>query len=192
MKKYFKTTDGLKFSKNEVLAFRLSKLFENEKQLDVAKKLFISQPYVGQFCNGTRHPNFDTIQLISQTYGVTVDYLLGVTDDKEEIADTISKIEWLIFVYFRGVKESNISRELGLGSDWLGSHTRGERKNILPKNAIKLADKLGVSVEWLTNGKVKAETQIESKTENNNERELLDRISKLEAALNLLIQTEEK
>ena len=62
---------------------RLSKL-RNENNLsrdDLAKKLGVSYSTVSKYETGTREPDFKSLEVISKLFGVTTDYLLGLTND---------------------------------------------------------------------------------------------------------------
>ncbi|KRG12146.1 helix-turn-helix domain-containing protein [Lederbergia galactosidilytica] len=61
---------------------RLSRL-RKEKKLsrdDLASKLGISYSTVSKYETGTREPDFKTLEAISDIFDVTIDYLLGKSD----------------------------------------------------------------------------------------------------------------
>ncbi len=51
------------------------------KQKDLAKYLHISQNTYSQYETGVHSPPLETIVKIANYYGVSVDYLLGLTDN---------------------------------------------------------------------------------------------------------------
>lgn len=59
---------------------RLKELRGNQRQADVAEKMGIKPPTYAMYENDMREPNFHTLNLIADYYGVTVDYLLGRTE----------------------------------------------------------------------------------------------------------------
>ena len=61
---------------------RLKEL-RKEKQLsqaDLAKELQVSQRSISSWETGFRQPDFETLEQLAKYFGVTTDYLLGVTD----------------------------------------------------------------------------------------------------------------
>lgn len=53
----------------------------NWRQKDVADKLGITESAYGYYEQGRREPSVAVLEKLSQIYGVSVDYLLGLTDD---------------------------------------------------------------------------------------------------------------
>jgi len=49
-------------------------------QEDVAEKVFVTRQAVSRWENGDTLPNIDTLKLLSELFGVSVDTLLGLTD----------------------------------------------------------------------------------------------------------------
>lgn len=54
---------------------------KNWRQKDVADKLGITESAYGYYEQGRREPSVTVLERLSQIYGVSVDYLLGLTDD---------------------------------------------------------------------------------------------------------------
>ena len=66
-------------------------------QLDLAKKLGISQPTLAAYELGTKNPKLETLILLSKLFNVSTDYLLEVTDEKNsrEDLELLAKIKIL-------------------------------------------------------------------------------------------------
>ena len=72
----------------KMLRDRLIKLRGNETLESAAKKIGIDRTALGYYESGKRLPGIETLLRISNYYNVTCDYLLGLTDVKEENTDT--------------------------------------------------------------------------------------------------------
>ena len=57
-------------------------------QQQMADKLGVSRSAIGMYENGEREPNFETLELIADTFNVDMNYLYGRTDIK--IADPVT------------------------------------------------------------------------------------------------------
>ena len=66
---------------------RLKKLREDRgySQYTFAKKIGVAQSTVGGWESGARQPNFEMIRKIASFFQVSVDYLLGRTDDPHPV-----------------------------------------------------------------------------------------------------------
>lgn len=53
----------------------------NLTQKEISEKLGISQPQYARTENGGRAPSKETLELLSSFFGVSIDYLLGKTDN---------------------------------------------------------------------------------------------------------------
>ncbi|WP_432401042.1 helix-turn-helix domain-containing protein [Wukongibacter sp. M2B1] len=83
------------------LGQRLKQL-RKEKELtirEVAKLFSIGKSTLSDWENERRNPNYDMIKKLAEFYGVTVDYLLGITDEKNiytsksaEIPDELKEV----------------------------------------------------------------------------------------------------
>ena len=49
-------------------------------QRALAKKLFMSQSIINNYCTGRREPSLDVLVLLCKELYVSADYLLGLTD----------------------------------------------------------------------------------------------------------------
>lgn len=66
----------------EIMKARLQETFRNDTQETVARKLITSQSNVSKWLNG-QMPTTDNLISISKAYKVSVDWLLGISDEKE-------------------------------------------------------------------------------------------------------------
>ncbi|SFL09482.1 helix-turn-helix domain-containing protein [Halanaerobium salsuginis] len=71
---------------------RLKKLRKEKNlyQKELAEYLGVSRPTITQYESGARKPDNDTLEKIADHFNVTVDYLLGRTDERSP-ADKIKK-----------------------------------------------------------------------------------------------------
>ena len=53
---------------------------KNLSQTELAKDLEVSQRSVSSWETGFRQPDFETLEKLAKYFGVTSDYLLGLTD----------------------------------------------------------------------------------------------------------------
>lgn len=70
-------------SKQNTITIRLRELFGSEKQNEIAEKLFTSQSNVSKWKRGKGFPGANTLQFIAERYGVSIDWLLGLSNEKE-------------------------------------------------------------------------------------------------------------
>ena len=52
----------------------------NMAQIELARRIKMSQAIVNNYCKGKREPSLDVLILISKEINESTDYLLGVTD----------------------------------------------------------------------------------------------------------------
>jgi transcriptional regulator with XRE-family HTH domain len=71
-------------------------------QQQLADKLGISRSAVGMYEKGEREPNFETLELIADTFNVDMNYLLGKKPSTEVMPDT----------YYFNPKTSKIAQEI--------------------------------------------------------------------------------
>ena len=71
-------------------------------QVDVAEKLGISQPAYASWERGAKKPTHDNLVKIAQILNVSVDYLLG---NSEEKSDDLDNIELLFRMNSKGLTE---------------------------------------------------------------------------------------
>ena len=72
-----------------MFALKLKELRENLglSQRALAIKLGLSQSTIGMWESGQREPNFKTTEELANFFDVSIDYLLGRTDNKKPIID---------------------------------------------------------------------------------------------------------
>ena len=62
---------------------RLKEAFGQDTQETVGKKINMTQGNVSKLLSGSQQPTLETIYHVSEIYGVSVDWLLGLSDKKE-------------------------------------------------------------------------------------------------------------
>lgn len=67
----------------DVISSRLKELFAGETDAVAADKLLMTQGNLNKIKNGKQTPTLDTLKLISQKYHVSVDWILGLKDDRD-------------------------------------------------------------------------------------------------------------
>ena len=77
----------------ELLKARLAETFENDTQEVVARKLMTTQGNVSKWLNG-QIPTTDNLLSISKAYKVSVDWLLGISDEKEIDGGVLEKLTY--------------------------------------------------------------------------------------------------
>lgn len=68
----------------EKFSYRLIVLMEdfNMRQIDLSKKIGISNVTISRYLSGDRIPRLDVITKIASAFNVSIDYLLGLSDNK--------------------------------------------------------------------------------------------------------------
>ena len=66
-----------------VLAERLRELRGNDSQCDFAAKIGVKQTSYSSWERGVKDPAAQTVAQISSTFGVSADWLLGLSDNRE-------------------------------------------------------------------------------------------------------------
>lgn len=89
---------------SDIFRARLKEAFGTEPQETTARKLNMSQANISRILTGTQQPVLDTIYLIAKEYNVSVDWLLGLSDDKhipryEEFSTYASVVETIHSLY---------------------------------------------------------------------------------------------
>lgn len=67
---------------SEIVSSRLKELFKDETQSEVAEKLNMTQGNISRLVNGEQDPKLDTLIKISHIYHVSIDWILGLKDDR--------------------------------------------------------------------------------------------------------------
>ena len=70
----------------EKFSYRLIVLMEdfNMSQVDLSNKIGISNVTISRYLSGDRIPRLDVITKIASAFNVSVDYLLGLSDDRNK------------------------------------------------------------------------------------------------------------
>lgn len=68
---------------NDIVSERLKLLFADETDEMTASKLNMSTGNLNKIKNGKQQPTAETLVLISEKYNVSVDWILGIKDDKD-------------------------------------------------------------------------------------------------------------
>ena len=65
-----------------IFAERLKDLRKEKtlSQADLAKELGVSQRSISSWETGFRQPDFETLEILAKYFGVSTDYLLGISD----------------------------------------------------------------------------------------------------------------
>ena len=74
---------GVGMSYTDVLKDRLRIAFGNDTQEEVAEKIGFAQSTISKIMNGKQDPTVETLYLISQKYHVSIDWLLGLSEERE-------------------------------------------------------------------------------------------------------------
>ncbi len=78
----------------DILSKRLLETFKGETQQVTAGKLAIEQGTVSKWVTGNAMPGADTLLLIAKKYRVSVDWLLGLSEEKEVDAVNINNLTY--------------------------------------------------------------------------------------------------
>lgn len=94
----------------DILPKRLSETFKGETQLVTAGKLHIGQGTVSKWVTGDSFPPTEMLLQISQQYKVSVDWLLGLSEEKEIDSVSIERLtyEQIALVLHRLIEQGNI------------------------------------------------------------------------------------
>lgn len=89
-----------------MFALRLKELREQKglSQKAFSMKLGVSQSTVGMWESKKREPNFETAKKIADFFGVSVDYILGRTNEPNQI-DLDKELEGVQFALYSETKE---------------------------------------------------------------------------------------
>lgn len=81
---------------------------------EAARRLNMSAMGYGRYENGDREPSYQTVSFIAQTFHSSIDYLYGISDNKDTAILTISKNEEpeLFVLVEEARKDSNLFNRL--------------------------------------------------------------------------------
>ena len=128
---------------------RLKKLRREEglTQADLAKVLNTNQSQYGKYENGKTNLSLENAQILSEYFGVTLSYLLGLDDDS--CIDGSKKMTpFQSLVRDKEISLKEISEATGIGYSTLGNYNQGSRSPNA-KNAQLLSEYFGVSIPYL-------------------------------------------
>ena len=76
----------------EKFGYRLIVLMEdfNMTQVELAKEIDISNVTISRYLSGDRTPRLDVIARIASVFHVSIDYLLGISDQKEDSPENVN------------------------------------------------------------------------------------------------------
>lgn len=79
---------------NKIVGLRLSELLKDEKQETTRTKLNVEQGTVSKWKTGKQLPNPETLVMIADMYGVSIDWLLGISDVKERNSLSLDQVSY--------------------------------------------------------------------------------------------------
>ena len=126
------------------------KVLRKEKgltQADLAKVLNTNQSQYGKYENGKTNLSLENAQILSEYFGVTLSYLLGLDDDSC-IDGSKNMTPFQILVKNSKLSLKEISEATGIDYSTLGNYNQGSRSPNA-KNAQILAEYFGVSIPYL-------------------------------------------
>ena len=135
---------------SEIIKERLRMTFGSESQEAVAEKLDMSQGNVSKLLSGSQLPALDTLCSISEKYGVSVDWLLGISEQKKTPAkNNLSSYsvatEVITYIVQRGAKsvddKSNKSLSLEIKDPLL--------KALIKKSLVLSNTDSDLSADWI-------------------------------------------
>lgn len=128
---------------------RLKKLRREEglTQADLAKVLNTNQSQYGKYENGKTNLSLENAQILSEYFGVTLPYLLGLDDDYC-IDGSIKMTPFQSLVRDKEISLKEISEATGIGYSTIGNYNQGSRSPNA-KNARLLSEYFGVSIPYL-------------------------------------------
>ncbi len=85
------------------LSIRLKTLRQQHKmkQKDVAKAINVSRTTISGYETKDRQPSHEKLNALANLFNVSIDYLLGVTDDDTESSSTPSNVDKQIYALYR-------------------------------------------------------------------------------------------
>ena len=128
---------------------RLKKLRKEKEltQADLAKVLNTNQSQYGKYENGKTNLSIENAQILSEYFGVTLSYLLGL-DDNSGTDGSKKMTPFQSLVRDRGMSLKEISEATGIAYPTLSGYNQGIRTP-KKKNAQILSEYFGVSIPYL-------------------------------------------
>ncbi len=123
----------------------------NNNPQTIAKFLKLNQDAnIYQWLEGNHTPKISNLIKLSNFFKYSIDYLLGLTDNEEKIFNENIpdfKNQFKKVLNIVKVKQKNILKDKILSSGHL--NTIRKNKYLLTENMVKLAEYLGVSIDFL-------------------------------------------
>lgn len=129
---------------SELRPTRIGELFLESKltQRELAKKVGVVPAQIHNWCWGVAQPNADSLIRLSKGLNVSVDYLLGLTDNRGHSDTPIRDL-----LKERNLTVSQLAREAGLHRSTI--YELMKRGFFDTRTLCKLADYFGVSTDFL-------------------------------------------
>ena len=103
---------------NEIISERLKELFADETDYMAASKLNMSPANLNKIKNGNQLPTAETLELISKKYNVSVDWILGLKDDRNINALDLKTITYeQVFALINDLYNRNTIEIGNIGTD---------------------------------------------------------------------------
>lgn len=143
---------------NIATALKDLRIEANLTQKDLAKKLNIGQSTIAQYERGDREPTIHNLSLYAKFFGVTVDELLGISEERAAganlpMSDGASKMRNFGEILkehrlVRGMTLKEIEKATGINN---GNLSRWERGEVLPNIdfCVQLANFYGITIDEL-------------------------------------------
>ncbi|GMQ58959.1 hypothetical protein AN1V17_33560 [Vallitalea sediminicola] len=151
---------------------------KNLSQKDLAKTLNISPSTIGMYEQGRRQPDTKTLQHIANYYGVSIDYLLGQTDNsipysikRVPLKDRLKEIR-----ITNKLNAKEFGGKFGIAESTISLYESGKR-NPNKELLIKIADNFNISTDYLL-GRTDNPTPYNKKV-NSNDRHIDKRLNEL-------------
>lgn len=129
---------------SELKPTRIGELFLESKltQRELAKKIGVLPVLIHNWCWGVAQPNADSLIRLSKGLNVSVDYMLGLTDNRGHSDTPIQDL-----LKERNLTVSQLARDTGLHRSTI--HELMKRGRCDTRTLCKLADYFGVTTDFL-------------------------------------------
>ncbi len=86
---------------NETFGNKLKKarIKANKTQEQVANEMNISRTNISKYENGDLEPNLHTLKKISEIYKVSIDYILGISEENKKEKNLTEEEEYILSLY---------------------------------------------------------------------------------------------
>ena len=124
--------------KKEIIRERLQETLKNDTQETIARKLNVTQGNISKWLNGHITPTTDNLLLISQAYNVSVDWLLGISDEKKIDRVVLQKLSYEEILLI-------IDHLLNLGIVQIPEHIKTQNENNEYEEVEEITDYLKIN-----------------------------------------------